>query len=170
MRNFVSAMIYSLVMTLLSVAVIFLLQAPLLSFVYYGFFSDNAVAVPNILDKVVNKDTITIVILTTQIVLSLGFVFCLFLFISKVINVFLKSEKLVRPYYMIFFFCTSVLPVFLIFAAIFLKIRLTILTIAIYFLFNAMLTVLLIFTRKILPETTETKYRKYLYTTGAENE
>ena len=168
MRKFVSAMIYSLVMTLLSVAVILLLQAPLLSFVYYGFFSDNTVSVANILNKVVNKDALTIVILGVQIVLSLVFVFCLFFFISKIITVFLKNEKLVRPYYVIFFFCTSVIPVFFIFVSIFLKVKLTILTIAIDFLFNAVLTVLLIFTRKILPETTDTEHRKYLYTTGVE--
>ena len=168
MRKFVSAMIYSLVMTLLSVAVILLLQAPLLSFVYYGFFSDNTVSVANILNKVVNKDALTIVILGVQIVLSLVFVFCLFFFISKIITVFLKNEKLVRLYYVIFFFCTSVIPIFFIFVSIFLKVKLTILTIEIDFLFNAVLTVLLIFTRKILPETTDTEHRKYLYTTGVE--
>ena len=39
MKKFVNAVIYSLILTLISVTVIFLLQAPLVSFVYYGFLS-----------------------------------------------------------------------------------------------------------------------------------
>ena len=64
MRKFVTSMILSLIMSLLSVAVIFLLQAPLITFVYYGFISasNNAVFTANIINKVVDTDTTTIVI------------------------------------------------------------------------------------------------------------
>ena len=41
MKKFVSSVVYCLIMALLSVAVMFLLQAPLISFVYYGFFSES---------------------------------------------------------------------------------------------------------------------------------
>lgn len=170
MRKFVSSMILSLILTLLSVAVIFLLQAPLLTFVYYGFFSDNNVSIANILGKVANKDSLTIVILIGQIVLTLIFIFCLFRFITKVIDVFLKNERLIRPYYVVFFFCTSIVPVVFIFLSIVCKVELSVFTIAFDFLFNVMLTVLLIFVNKIFPETTGKEYRKYLFSEGAKNE
>ena len=117
MKKFVSSLIYSLIMTLISLAVIYLLQAPLISFVYYGFFSgSNAISFyNNILGKIPSTDTITIIIMIIQIILTIGFILVMFEFISKVINIFLKNEKLVKPYYIIFFFMTSVIPVILIF-------------------------------------------------------
>lgn len=172
MRKFVTSMILSLIMSLLSVAVIFLLQAPLMTFVYYGFVSapNSAVFTANIINKIVDTDTTTIIIMIGLIVLTLSFIFSLFIFITKVIHIFLKDEKLIKPYYIIFFFLTTVLPVIVIFLAIFLKARLAILTLIIELVFFALNTVLIILSKKIFPETTDTEYRKHLFTNGASHE
>lgn len=172
MRRFVTAMIFSLLMSLLSISVIFLLQAPLITFVYYGFISasNNAVFTANIINKVVDTDTTTIVIMIAQIIFTLGFAFTLYIFITKVIHIFLKDEKLIKPYYIIFFFLTIILPVLLVFLSIFLKVKLTILTLIIELVFFALNTVLIIFSKKFFPETTNTEYRKYLFTNGASHE
>ena len=161
MRKFVTAMIFSLLLSLLSISVIFLLQAPLITFVYYGFISasNNAVFTANIINKVVDTDTTTIIIMIAQIILTLGFAFALFIFITKVIQIFLKDEKLIKPYYII-----------LIFLTIFLKVKLTILTLIIELVFFASNTVLIIFSKKLFPETTNTEYRKYIFTNGANHE
>lgn len=159
-------------MTLISLAVIYLLQAPLISFVYYGFFSgSNAISFyNNILGKIPSTDTITIIIMIIQIILTIGFILVMFEFISKVINIFLKNEKLVKPYYIIFFFMTSVIPVILIFLSIFLKVKLTILTLVIEGVFTVLNIVLITFSRKILPDTTDFEYRKYLFKEGSEDD
>ena len=172
MKKFVSSLIYSLIMTLISLAVIYLLQAPLISFVYYGFFSgSNAISFyNNILGKSPSTDTITIIIMIIQIILTIGFILVMFEFISKVINIFLKNEKLVKPYYIIFFFMTSVIPVILIFLSIFLKVKLTILTLVIEGVFTVLNIVLITFSRKILPDTTDFEYRKYLFKEGSEDD
>ncbi len=171
MKKFVSSVIYSLIMTLVSVTVIFLLQAPLVSFVYYGFFADDSNTFNiNVINKIANTDTITLTIMILQIILTLGFVFTMYTFISKVIHLFLKNEKLIRPYYLIFFFMTSVIPVILIFLSIFLKVRLAILTIVIELVFLALNTALIIVSKKIFPETSNTEYRKHLFTNGASHE
>lgn len=172
MKKFVSSLIYSLIMTLISLAVIYLLQAPLISFVYYGFFSgSNAISFHNnILGKIPSTDTITIIIMIIQIILTIGFILVMFEFISKVINIFLKNEKLVKPYYIIFFFMTSVIPVILIFLSIFLKVKLTILTLVIEGVFTVLNIVLITFSRKILPDTTDFEYRKYLFKEGSEDD
>lgn len=172
MKKFVSSLIYSLIMTLISLAVIYLLQAPLISFVYYGFFSgSNAISFyNNILGKIPSTDTITIIIMIIQIILTIGFILVMFEFISKIINIFLKNEKLVKPYYIIFFFMTSVIPVILIFLSIFLKVKLTILTLVIEGVFTVLNIVLITFSRKILPDTTDFEYRKYLFKEGSEDD
>lgn len=172
MKKFVSSLIYSLIMTLISLAVIYLLQVPLISFVYYGFFSgSNAISFyNNILGKIPSTDTITIIIMIIQIILTIGFILVMFEFISKVINIFLKNEKLVKPYYIIFFFMTSVIPVILIFLSIFLKVKLTILTLVIEGVFTVLNIVLITFSRKILPDTTDFEYRKYLFKEGSEDD
>ena len=172
MKKFVSSLIYILIMTLISLAVIYLLQAPLISFVYYGFFSgSNAISFyNNILGKIPSTDTITIVIMIIQIILTIGFILVMFEFISKVINIFLKNEKLVKPYYIIFFFMTSVIPVILIFLSIFLKVKLTIPTLVIEGVFTVLNIVLITFSRKILPDTTDFEYRKYLFKEGSEDD
>ena len=173
MKKFVSSLIYSLIMTLISLAVIYLLQAPLISFVYYGFFSgSNAISFyNNILGKIPSTDTITIIIMIIQIILTIGFILVMFEFISKVINIFLKNEKLVKPYYIIFFFMTSVIPVILIFLSIFLKVKkLTIITLVIEGVFTVLNIVLITFSRKILPDTTDFEYRKYLFKEGSEDD
>lgn len=173
MKKFVSSLIYSLIMTLISLAVIYLLQAPLISFVYYGFFSgSNAISFyNNILGKIPSTDTITIIIMIIQIILTIGFILVMFEFISKVINIFLKNEKLVKPYYIIFFFMTSVIPVILIFLSIFMKVKLTILlTLVIEGVFTVLNIVLITFSRKILPDTTDFEYRKYLFKEGSEDD
>lgn len=159
-------------MTLISLAVIYLLQAPLISFVYYGFFSgSNAISFyNNILGKIPSTDTITIIIMIIQIILTIGFILVMFEFISKVINIFLKNEKLAKPYYIIFFFMTSVIPVILIFLSIFLKVKLTILTLVIEGVFTVLNIVLITFSRKILPDTTDFEYRKYLFKEGSEDD
>ena len=160
-------------MTLISLAVIYLLQAPLISFVYYGFFSgSNAISFyNNILGKIPSTDTITIIIMIIQIILTIGFILVMFEFISKVINIFLKNEKLVKPYYIIFFFMTSVIPVILIFLSIFMKVKLTILlTLVIEGVFTVLNIVLITFSRKILPDTTDFEYRKYLFKEGSEDD
>ena len=166
MRKFVSSMIFSLIMSLLSVAVIFLLQAPLMTFVYYGFVSapNSAVFTANIINKIVDTDTTTIIVMVGLIILTLSFI--LFIFITKVIHIFLKDENLIKPYYIIFFFLTTVLPVIVIFLAIFLKAKLAILTLIIELVFFALNTVLIILSKKLFPETTNTEYRKHLFTNG----
>ena len=168
MRKFVSSMIYSLIMSLLSVAVIFLLQAPLMTFVYYGFVSapNSVVFTANIINKIVDTDTTTIIVMVGLIILTLSFIFSLFIFITKVIHIFLKDENLIKPYYIIFFFLTTVLPVIVIFLAIFLKAKLAILTLIIELVFFALNTVLIILSKKLFPETTNTEYRKHLFTNG----
>lgn len=172
MRKFVSSMIYSLIMSLLSVAVIFLLQAPLMTFVYYGFVSapNSAVFTANIINKIVDTDTTTIIVMVGLIILTLSFIFLLFIFITKVIHIFLKDENLIKPYYIIFFFLTTVLPVIVIFLAIFLKAKLAILTLIIELVFFALNTVLIILSKKLFPETTNTEYRKHLFTNGVSHE
>lgn len=172
MRKFVTSMIYSLIMSLLSIAVIFLLQAPLLTFVYYGFVSasNNAVFTANIINKIIDTDTTTVVIMVGQIILTVAFIFTLFIFISKIIHIFLKEEKLIKPYYIIFFFFTTILPAILIFLSIFLKVKLTILTIIIEVAFFVLNTVLIILSKKIFPETTSMEYRKYLFKNGVSYE
>lgn len=172
MKKFVSSVIYCLFMALLSIAVMFLLQAPLISFVYYVFFSEgNSIMFnQNVINKVVNKDTITLILMIMQIILSLGFIFALFEFISKVIHIFLKDEKLVRPYYIIFFFMTTVIPVILIFLSIFLKVKLLIMTLVVEGVFTVLNIVIIVFSRKILPDTTDYEYRKYLFTEGSSDD
>lgn len=172
MRKFVLSMIYSLIMSLLSVAVIFLLQAPLMTFVYYGFVSapNSAVFTANIINKIVDTDTTTIIVMVGLIILTLSFIFSLFIFITKVIHIFLKDENLIKPYYIIFFFLTTVLPVIVIFLAIFLKAKLAILTLIIELVFFALNTVLIILSKKLFPETTNTEYRKHLFTNGVSHE
>lgn len=172
MRKFITSMIYSLIMSLISIAVIFLLQAPLLTFVYYSFVStsNNAVFTSNIINKTVDLDTTTVVIMAGQIILTVAFIFTLFIFISKIIHIFLKEEKLIKPYYIIFFFLTTILPVILIFLSIFLKVKLTILTIIIEVAFLILNTVLIILSKKIFPETTSMEYRKYLFKNGVSYE
>ena len=172
MRKFVSSMIFSLIMSLLSVVVIFLLQAPLMTFVYYGFVSapNSAVFTANIINKIVDTDTTTIIVMVGLIILTLSFIFSLFIFITKVIHIFLKDENLIKPYYIIFFFLTTVLPVIVIFLAIFLKAKLAILTLIIELVFFALNTVLIILSKKLFPETTNTEYRKHLFTNGVSHE
>ena len=159
-------------MSLLSVAVIFLLQAPLMTFVYYGFVSapNSAVFTANIINKIVDTDTTTIIVMVGLIILTLSFIFSLFIFITKVIHIFLKDENLIKPYYIIFFFLTTVLPVIVIFLAIFLKAKLAILTLIIELVFFALNTVLIILSKKLFPETTNTEYRKHLFTNGVSHE
>ena len=65
---------------------------------------------------------------------------------------------------------TSVIPVILIFLSIFLKVRLAILTIVIELVFLALNTALIIVSKKIFPETSNTEYRKHLFTNGASHE
>ena len=172
MKKFVSSVIYSLIMTFVSVAVIFLLQAPLMSLVYYGFLAGNNSANfnMNVVKKLSNTDAITIVVLVVQVLLTFCFIFAMFRFISKVIHIFLKDEKLIRPYYLVFFFMSSVVPVVLIFLSIFLKIRLTIMTLVVEGVFTALNMVIIIFSRKILPDTTDHEYRKYLFSEGLKND
>ena len=172
MRKFVSTMIFSLLMSLLSISIIFFLQAPLFSFVYYGFFSETNTTMfsANIINKIADTDTITLIIMIVQLILTLLFTLALFIFIRKVIHIFLKDEKLIKPYYIIFFILTTILPVILIFLSIFLKVKLTILTIIFELVFFALNTVLIIFSKKLFPETTNTEYRKYLFTSGASHE
>lgn len=154
------------------VAVIFLLQAPLMTFVYYGFVSapNSAVFTANIINKIVDTDTTTIIVMVGLIILTLSFIFSLFIFITKVIHIFLKDENLIKPYYIIFFFLTTVLPVIVIFLAIFLKAKLAILTLIIELVFFALNTVLIILSKKLFPETTNTEYRKHLFTNGVSHE
>lgn len=157
-------------MTLISVAEILLLQAPLLSFVYYGFFSDNMAVIGNILSCTVNKDSLTVIVFAVQILLTVAFMGFLFFFISKVLKVFLKNERLIFPYYLWFFGFSIFLPVILTFLSLFLKVKLGLFVIVISVLFNIFIAVMLIFTKKILPETTDAEYRKYLFRRETENE
>ena len=171
MRNFISSVIYSLILTLLSVAVTFLLLAPLSSLVYYGLFaSDNLlVFIQNIIGKTPDTNAITIILMAIQIALSLGFVTALFLFIRKTICVFLRNEKLVRPYYMVFFFMTSVVPVALVFVSVFFRVKLSVLSFVITGVFSVLNIVLVVFNKKIFPETTDREYRKYLFSEDSED-
>ena len=172
MKDFVSSIIYSLAMTFLSVAFIFLLQAPLVSFIYYGFLSDVYVVVfgTNVINKVANTDAITIVVTVVQVILTLGFIISMFYFVKSIIFLFLKNEKLIRPYYYVFFFMTSIVPVLIIFLSVLLKVKLSILTFIIEGIFMVLNIVLIIFSKKILPDTTDFEYRKYLFTEGSVDE
>lgn len=172
MKKFVSAVIYSLILTLISVTVIFLLQAPLVSFVYYGFLSKtNSITFnTNVINKVADKETITIIVMIIQIILTFAFVFSAYIFISKIINIFLKDEEYIRPYYLWFFFFTLIIPIILIFFSIFLKIKLFILGLVVEGIFSALTVLLIIFRKKILPDTTNYEYRKYLFTEGTQDE
>ncbi len=165
MERFVSSIIYSLILTLLSLAVIFFLQAPLISFVYYGFFADIDMIsfINNIIEKNPNKEPITIVAIIMQVALTIGFAAALFVFIKNVIHVFLKNEKLIRPYYVVFFFMTTVVPVIIIFLSIFLKVKLIFLLVLVEGVFTILNIVLIIFSKKILPDTTDSEHRKYLF-------
>ena len=170
MRKFVTSLIFSLIMTLLSLVVVFLIQAPLMSFVYYGILSETNCFIfdNNIITKTPNTDTITIVLMICSVVLILGFVFALFAFVCKVINILLEKEKLVKPYYFVFFFMTTIVPVVLIFISIFCKVKLTILTLVVEGVFILLNIVLIIFSKKIFPDTTDYENRKFLFTKGAE--
>lgn len=172
MKKFVGTLIYGLIMALISLAVIYFLQAPLISFVYYGFYSSsNEISFyNNIIGKRPSTDIITIVIMIIQTVLTIGFILVVFCFISKVINIFLKNEKLVKPYYVTFFFMILVIPIFLIFLSIFLKVKLTVLTLVIEGVFIVLNAILITFSQKILPDTTDYEYRKYLFKEGPEDE
>lgn len=172
MKKFVTAVIYSLIITLLSVAIIFLLQAPLLSFVYYGFLAENNSITfsTNIINKIVNTDTLTIIIMIVQTVLTLGFIILMFIFIKKILYIFLKKEKLIRPYYYIFFFMTLIIPIILIILSIYLRVKLTIIILVVEGVFTVLNVVLIIFSRKILPDTTDYEYRKYLFTEGSKED
>lgn len=171
MKNFVTCVIYSLIITLLSVAMIFLLQAPLTTIVYYGLFANDnpLVSIQNIINKTPNADSITIVMVTVQIALSLAFVSVLFAFFRKIIRIFLKDEKLIRPYYMIFFFMTLVVPIVFVFVSVLFRIRLFILIFVITGVFTVLNIVLTIFSKKIFPETTDYENRKYLFDGSSEN-
>ena len=166
MRKFVFSMVLSIIMTLSSVIVIFLLQAPLLTLIYYGFISETntSIIVANIINSIVNTDSVTILVMISQIVLTVLFVSVLFVFISKIIHVFLKNEKLIKPYYIIFFFITLIVPVFLIFMSILFQVKLSVLTLIVEIVFAVLNTVLILLAKKMLPETTETEYRKILFT------
>lgn len=172
MRKFVRSVLYSLFMTLISVAVIFLLQAPLVSFVYYGFLANtnNITFNTNVINKVANTDTITIIVMIVQFILTLGFIFMMYNFVSKIIHIFLKNEQLIRPYYLFFFFMTLVVPVILIFLSIFLEVRLMIMTLVVEGVFTLLNIIIIILSKKVLPDTTDYEYRKYLFTEGSEDE
>lgn len=171
MRNFVTCVIYSLIITLLSVAMIFLLQAPLATIVYYGLFANDnpLVFIQNIINKTPNADSITIVMVTVQIALSLAFVSVLFAFFRKIIRIFLKDEKLISPYYIVFFFMTLVVPIVFVFVSVLFRIRLFILIFVITGVFTVLNIVLTIFSKKIFPETTDYENRKYLFDGSSEN-
>ena len=169
MRKFVLSMIFSMLIALISVLDVFLLQAPLLTFVYYGFFSESNTIIfaANIIGKIIKLDVITMAIMIFQVFMTLAFVIVLFLFIKKIVFLFLKDEKLVRVYYWGFFIATLLIPVVLIFLSIFLKGKIWMITFLIIEILSVVLNVvLLIFTNKILPETTDTEHRKYLFTNG----
>ncbi len=169
MRKFVLSMIFSMIMAFISVLDVFLLQAPLLTFSYYGFFSESNTTIfaANIIGKIIKLDVITMTIMIFQVFMTLAFVIVLFLFIKKIVSLFLKDEKLIRGYYWGFFIDTLLIPVVLIFLSIFLKGKVWMLTFLVIEVLSVVLNVvLLIFTNKILPETTDTEYRKYLFTNG----
>ncbi|MBQ5383370.1 MAG: hypothetical protein IIU46_02835 [Treponema sp.] len=165
MRKFVSSFIFSLILTLISVASVFLLQAPLMTFVYYGFLSN-----PNELSISPTKNPGDIAILIVQIALTLAFIFSLFIFLRKIIHIFLKNEKVIRKYYSTFIFLTLVVPIALILISIFARINLFVLTVLIEAILLVITTALISFTVKILPETTNHSHRKYLFTEGSKDE
>lgn len=206
MRKFVLVMILSLIINFLSIADIFLLQAPLITLVYYGLFSESNSMIfsANIVNKISNFESISNIIMFGQFILTFLFVIVCFIFITKVINVFFKEwkcrtcgfvfqgntppkscplckaqkeqfiikndEKLIKPYYILFFFITFIVPVIIIFFSIILKVNLVILTISFEVIFFVLNTVLIIFSKKIFPETTNTEYRKELFTNGVSHE
>lgn len=179
MRKFVISIICSLISILLSVTAIFFLQAPLASLAYCGFFAGNnpLVFVQNIITtpphstSTSNIDAITIIVIIIHIALSLGFIIALFIFICKIIRVFLKDEKQIRPYYIFFFFMTSVVPVVIVYISILFKVKLlSILTLIITGVFTILDITLTIFSKKIFPETTGHEYRKYLFSEVSEDE
>lgn len=171
MRNFVTCVIYSLITAFISVAIIFLLQAPLTTLVYYGLFTNDnpLVFIQNIINKTPGVDTITILLMAIQITLSLAFASVLFVFIRKIIRIFLKDEKLIRPYYYVFFFIMLIVPIAFVYISVLFRIRLFILIFVITGVFTVLNIVLTIFSKKIFPETTDYEYRKYLFDGTSEN-
>ena len=65
---------------------------------------------------------------------------------------------------------TTVIPVILIFLSIFLKVKLLIMTLVVEGVFTVLNIVIIVFSRKILPDTTDYEYRKYLFTEGSSDD
>ena len=65
---------------------------------------------------------------------------------------------------------TSIVPVLIIFLSVLLKVKLSILTFIIEGIFMVLNIVLITFSKKILPDTTDFAYRKYLFTEGSVDE
>ena len=83
----------------------------------------------------------------------------------------MKDEKQIRPYYIFFFFMTSVVPVVIVYISILFKVKfLSILTLIITGVFTILDITLTIFSKKIFPETTGHEYRKYLFSEVSEDE
>ncbi len=202
MRKFVLVMILSLIINFLSIADIFLLQAPLLTFVYYGLFSvsNSAIFSTRIINNVINIESTSVIMIVVQFILTFLLVIVCFIFITKITNDFFKEwgcrtcgyvflgnkppkmcplckakresfylkkyDKLIRPYYILFFFITLIVPVIVILISILFRVKLTILTIIFELIIFILNTVLIIFSKKLFPETTDSEYRRYLFTNG----
>lgn len=65
---------------------------------------------------------------------------------------------------------TLVVPVILIFLSIFLEVRLMIMTLVVEGVFTLLNIIIIILSKKVLPDTTDYEYRKYLFTEGSEDE
>jgi len=192
MRKFVKSVILSLMVCFASICSVFLLQAPLLTLAYYGYASPDNLeynkvtttlnmdgtsetslkghVIGNTIDNLIAKNgseaLYPMIISIAQIVLTLLFITVLFIFMVRVVKVFLKTEKLIRPYYNVFYFMVSILPVFVILASIYFRVDLYKMVIVMEIVFFVLSIALTIFSTKVLPQTEDIAYRKSLYKGG----
>lgn len=169
-EEFVKSIVNGLVISILSVLVTFLLYAPLLTFVKYGFFSGFNNLVNNMIMNRYQLDSLSLTIMIIQVLLTIGFLVTLYIFMKKVIYVFIGNEKLVRPYYTILFFMVTLVPPVIIFLSVLLGVKLLVLILVVEGIFLILDILLAIFTKKILPDIKEVENRKYLFSAGVEND
>lgn len=175
MKSFVQSVILMLVVSLLSVTFLFCIEASLLSLVYCGFFkSSSLVAVTGFLSSLglrsplqnTGPTALAVIAVLLQIVLTLAFFILLFAFFMSVLKILLKNEREVRQYYGVIFFIVLFLPLLLVLISVFCNIRLSLFTALIEVLLSALCVLLTIVWQKILPDTTDMRYRKFLYAKG----
>lgn len=164
MRKFVSSVIFGMITSLLCVLNMFFVQAPLLNLVYYGILRGGVQKTSeNLVNLAPSADFFSVLVILIQILFVLAFAVVFFIFIKKVISIFLKDDVLVVPYYSSFFFCVLILPVVLTSVSVVFNLRLALISVIVLGIANVLLIVISVLTAKILPQTEKNENRKYLY-------